>query len=228
MFSWPCRGGVVWGVGTAQRGEQGGPRPAGPAHGRRGCAAAAQQHSSLQLPPAAPSLPAPHLEMVHDLHLPPHIINVLLAPAGVQVRARQTQHQPARTQACRHAPSLHALGACLPPQHSPRCPSSRELALGNGLARQLLGLARLGLSDAGRTKLAAPQHLAQVVIRRHVLSRQGTERARCVHTRARRTNGAGEGTANRRTSVAPTAAVQQPRSHSGACPARCPARRKML
>lgn len=45
---------------------------------------------------------------------------------------------------------------------------SRELALGDGLAGKLL-LLRLGFCQAGGAKLAAPQHLAQLVVAGHIL-----------------------------------------------------------
>lgn len=55
--------------------------------------------------------------------------------------------------------------ACSPSSRAP----SRQLALRNGLAGKGLALLHLGLRQAGRAKLAAPQHLAQVVINRHIL-----------------------------------------------------------
>jgi hypothetical protein len=93
----------------------------------------------------------PDLEVVHDLHLPPHIINVLLAPA--QQKAAQggpTQPQLAPqlgTPACAtegsKVPGIAAL------------PGLRQLALGDGLASKLLG-GSLKLCHARGAKLAPP------------------------------------------------------------------------
>ena len=52
--------------------------------------------------------------------------------------------------------------------------ASRELALGDRLAGKLL-LLGLGLGQAGGAKLAAPQHLAQLVVSGHIL-REGEGR----------------------------------------------------
>ena len=149
---------------------------------RRRCTALHPCARSLCRPGTCPG-PTPHLEVVHDLHFTPHIVDVLLAAAAGQAcremtlqalawpcsSSRGNNNTRAEQQACttcraaRQRPQIWQ--ARSPPSRAP----SRQFALGNGLAGKGLALLRLGLRQARRAKLAAPQHLAQVVITRHIL-----------------------------------------------------------